>query len=89
MGNAEVGVDAEILRCISEQLADVVRCRILSADANAAGVCSLQPAQNGDERRFSGAISSEQSKDLPWFDAKVDSAQNFVGAVALVDSLSF
>ena len=66
-----------------------MRCRILSADANAAGVCFSQSAQNSDQRGLSGAISSEQSKDLSWFDAKVDSAQNFVGAVALVDSLSF
>ena len=38
---------------------------------------------------FPAPFRPSTSKDLPWLDAKVDSAQNFVGAVALVDSLSF
>ena len=66
-----------------------MRCGVFSADADAAGVCLLQSAQNSDERGFSSAISSEQAKYLSWLDAKVDSAQDFVGAVALVNSLSF
>ena len=66
-----------------------MRCGIFSADADAASVCLLQSAQNGDERGLSSAISSEQAKDLPWLDAKIDSAQNFVSAVALLNSLSF
>ena len=88
LGDAQVRVDAQLLRRVSDQPCGVGGRGAVAADANTSGVGSAQAAQDRDERGLAGPVSSEQAEDLPGFDAQVDPAQDLVGAVALTYVLS-
>ena len=59
LGDAQVGVDAELLGRVADQARGLDGGGAVAADAGGSGVGLAQPAQDRDERGLAGPVSSE------------------------------